>query len=109
MQAAHVERERGVILREMEEVEKEVEEVLFDHLHATAFQQTGLGTYHPRQRRQRAHHHVTQDRPANEYIKTALHRPSHGARGDGRGRTTTTLVKLAEKAFSGFPTSGAST
>ena len=40
---AHVERERGVILREMEEVEKEVEEVLFDHLHATAFQQTGLG------------------------------------------------------------------
>ena len=43
LEPAHVERERGVILREMEEVEKEVEEVLFDHLHATAFQQTGLG------------------------------------------------------------------
>ena len=43
MDAAHVERERGVILREMEEVEKEVEEVLFDHRHATAFQRTGLG------------------------------------------------------------------
>ena len=43
LSAQHVERERGVILREMEEVEKEVEEVLFDHLHATAFQHTGLG------------------------------------------------------------------
>ena len=38
-----IERERGVILRESEEVEKEIEEVLFDHLHATAFQHTGLG------------------------------------------------------------------
>jgi len=38
-----VERERTVILREMEEVEKEAEEVLFDHLHATAFQFTSLG------------------------------------------------------------------
>jgi len=40
---ASVERERSVILREMEEVEKEAEEVLFDHLHATAFQFTSLG------------------------------------------------------------------
>merc|ERR1712078_935172 len=35
-----VERERGVILREMQEVEGQPEEVLFDHLHATAFQRT---------------------------------------------------------------------
>ena len=41
--AEAVERERGVILREMEEVEKEAEEVLFDHLHATAYQFTSLG------------------------------------------------------------------
>ncbi|KAJ4841156.1 hypothetical protein Tsubulata_016918 [Turnera subulata] len=36
-------RERDVILREMEEVESQTEEVVFDHLHATAFQYTPLG------------------------------------------------------------------
>ncbi|KAK7389339.1 hypothetical protein VNO78_24250 [Psophocarpus tetragonolobus] len=36
-------RERDVILREMEEVEGQMEEVIFDHLHATAFQYTPLG------------------------------------------------------------------
>ncbi|KAF9611857.1 hypothetical protein IFM89_036501 [Coptis chinensis] len=38
-----VDRERGVILREKEEVETQPEEVIFDHLHATAFQYTPLG------------------------------------------------------------------
>ncbi|XP_077211416.1 putative mitochondrial-processing peptidase subunit beta, mitochondrial [Tasmannia lanceolata] len=38
-----IERERQVILREMEEVEGQTEEVIFDHLHATAFQYTPLG------------------------------------------------------------------
>lgn len=38
-----IERERSVILREMEEVEGQIEEVIFDHLHATAFQYTPLG------------------------------------------------------------------
>mmetsp|Transcript_20899 Transcript_20899/g.31169 ORF Transcript_20899/g.31169 Transcript_20899/m.31169 type:complete len:484 (-) Transcript_20899:108-1559(-) len=38
-----IERERGVILREMEEVNKQQEELVLDHLHATAFQGTGLG------------------------------------------------------------------
>ncbi|KAG6491914.1 probable mitochondrial-processing peptidase subunit beta, mitochondrial [Zingiber officinale] len=38
-----IERERNVILREMEEVEGQTEEVIFDHLHATAFQHTSLG------------------------------------------------------------------
>ena len=38
-----IERERGVILREMEEVEQQVEEVIFDHLHAIAYQGTPLG------------------------------------------------------------------
>ena len=33
-----IERERGVILREMQEVEMNLQEVVFDHLHATAFQ-----------------------------------------------------------------------
>jgi len=38
-----VTRERQVILREMEEVEGQVDEVMFDHLHATAFQHSSLG------------------------------------------------------------------
>ncbi len=38
-----IERERDVILRESEEVEKQVEEVVFDHLHATAYQNQPLG------------------------------------------------------------------
>ena len=38
-----IERERDVILREQEEVDKQLEEVVFDHLHATAFQGQPLG------------------------------------------------------------------
>ncbi|KAL1924178.1 uncharacterized protein VTP21DRAFT_7213 [Calcarisporiella thermophila] len=38
-----IERERDVILREQEEVEKQTEEVVFDHLHAVAFQGHSLG------------------------------------------------------------------
>lgn len=38
-----IERERGVILREMQEVETNLQEVVFDHLHAAAFQGTSLG------------------------------------------------------------------
>lgn len=38
-----IERERDVILREMSEVYKQHEELVLDHLHATAFQGTGLG------------------------------------------------------------------
>ncbi len=38
-----INRERNVILREMEEIEKQEEEVVFDLLHETAFQGNGLG------------------------------------------------------------------
>ncbi|EES01359.1 probable mitochondrial-processing peptidase subunit beta, mitochondrial [Sorghum bicolor] len=38
-----IQRERGVILREMEEVQGMMEEVIFDHLHAAAFQGHPLG------------------------------------------------------------------
>nr|CAD7264206.1 unnamed protein product [Timema shepardi] len=38
-----IERERGVILREMQEVETNLQEVVFDHLHSTAYQGTSLG------------------------------------------------------------------
>ncbi|KTF79337.1 hypothetical protein cypCar_00036944 [Cyprinus carpio] len=40
---AEIERERGVILREMQEVETNLQEVVFDYLHATAYQDTPLG------------------------------------------------------------------
>lgn len=40
---AAIERERDVILREMSEINKQQEELVLDHLHATAFQGTGLG------------------------------------------------------------------
>lgn len=38
-----IERERSVILREMEEVNQQQEEVIFDLLHETAYQGSGLG------------------------------------------------------------------
>eukprot|EP00542_Grammatophora_oceanica_P015280 CAMPEP_0194045890 /NCGR_PEP_ID=MMETSP0009_2-20130614/18723_1 /TAXON_ID=210454 /ORGANISM="Grammatophora oceanica, Strain CCMP 410" /LENGTH=476 /DNA_ID=CAMNT_0038690927 /DNA_START=33 /DNA_END=1463 /DNA_ORIENTATION=+ len=38
-----IDRERDTILREMTEVNKKQEELVLDHLHATAFQGTGLG------------------------------------------------------------------
>lgn len=38
-----IERERSVILREMQEVETNMQEVVFDHLHACAYQGTPLG------------------------------------------------------------------
>lgn len=38
-----IKREKDVILREMTEVNKKQEELVLDHLHATAFQGTGLG------------------------------------------------------------------
>ena len=40
LEASAVERERGVILREQEEVDKQLEEVVFDHLHSIAYQST---------------------------------------------------------------------
>ena len=43
LEPSAIERERDVILREQEEVDKQLEEVVFDHLHATAFQGQPLG------------------------------------------------------------------
>ena len=40
---AAIQRERQVILREQEEIDKQMDEVVFDHLHATAFQGNSLG------------------------------------------------------------------
>ncbi|KAF8955299.1 Metalloenzyme, LuxS/M16 peptidase-like protein [Flammula alnicola] len=43
LEAPAIERERDVILREQQEVDKQLEEVVFDHLHAVAFQGQALG------------------------------------------------------------------
>lgn len=43
LEPAAIERERDVILREQEEVDKQLEEVVFDHLHATAYMNQPLG------------------------------------------------------------------
>ena len=43
LEDAAIQREKDVILREMTEVNKQQEELVLDHLHATAFQGTGLG------------------------------------------------------------------
>lgn len=40
---SEIDRERNVILREMQEVETNLQEVVFDHLHSTAYQGTSLG------------------------------------------------------------------
>ncbi|XP_054724626.1 mitochondrial-processing peptidase subunit beta-like [Uloborus diversus] len=40
---SEIEVERGVILREMQEIEMNLQELVFDHLHASAFQGTPLG------------------------------------------------------------------
>lgn len=43
LEESAIERERGVILREKEEIEKQTDEVVFDHLHAIAFPRSSLG------------------------------------------------------------------
>jgi mitochondrial-processing peptidase subunit beta len=43
LEDASIDREREVILKEMSEVNKNQEELVLDHLHATAFQGTSLG------------------------------------------------------------------
>lgn len=42
-----IESERGTILREAEEVQKDLQEVAFDYLHASAYQGSALGRFPP--------------------------------------------------------------
>lgn len=43
LEQENIELERGTILREMEEVNKDTSEVIFDYLHSAAYQGTSLG------------------------------------------------------------------
>ena len=94
-----IERERDVILREQEEVDKQLEEVVFDHLHATAFQGQPLGRtiLGPKENIQS----IQRDDLVG-YIKrnyTADRMVLVGAGGVPHQQ----LVELAEKHFSGLP------
>lgn len=91
-----IERERGVILREMQEVEQNLQEVVFDHLHSCAFQGTPLGMtiLGPTENIKS----ITRDNLL-EYIQTHYKAPRMvlaGAGGVDHGK----LVELGKKYFS---------
>jgi len=93
-----VERERDVILREQEEVDKQLEEVVFDHLHSTAFQGQPLGRtiLGPRENILSINRQDLVD-----YIKTNYTADRMVLVGAG-GIPHEELVKLAEKHFGGL-------
>merc|ERR1712159_202383 len=99
-----INRERGVILREMEEVMANREEVIFDELHATAFQGTPLGRtiLGPEENIMS----ITRD-DLEKYIKTHYTAPRMCVAGAG-AVTHDQLCKLSEKAFDSLPTKAAS-
>ena len=94
-----IERERDVILREQEEVDKQLEEVVFDHLHATAFQSQPLGRtiLGPKENIQS----ISRDDLTN-YIKTNYTADRMVLVGAG-GVPHQQLVELAEKYFAKMP------
>src|ERR1700750_3071483 len=100
LEPSAIERERDGILREQEEVDKQLEEVVFDHLHATAFQGQPLGRtiLGPAENIQS----IQRDDLVN-YIKTNYTADRMVLVGAG-GVPHQQLVELAEKHFSGLAT-----
>lgn len=100
LEGSAIERERDVILREQEEVDKQTEEVVFDHLHATAFQQQPLGRtiLGPKENIQA----ISRD-DLTDYIKTNYTADRMVLVGAG-GIPHEQLVQLAEKYFAQVPT-----
>jgi processing peptidase subunit beta len=96
-----IERERDVILREQQEVDKQLEEVVFDHLHAVAFQGQPLGRtiLGPKENILS----IKRD-DLLSYIKTNYTADRMVLVGSG-GVDHSELVKLAEKHFSKLPVS----
>lgn len=90
-----IERERGVILREMQDVESNLQEVVFDYLHATAYQGTPLGNtiLGPTQNIKS----ITKT-DLSEYIQNH-YRPSRIVLAASGGVEHNSLVGLAEKQF----------
>ncbi|KAG8932193.1 hypothetical protein FRC02_001545 [Tulasnella sp. 418] len=96
-----VERERDVILREQEEVDKQLEEVVFDHLHAVAFQGQPLGRTILGPKKNIL---SIKREDLDSYIKTNYTADRMVLVGAG-GVEHEELVKLAEKHFSSLPVS----
>ncbi|KAF7354709.1 hypothetical protein MSAN_01384600 [Mycena sanguinolenta] len=96
-----IERERDVILREQQEVDKQMEEVVFDHLHSVAFQRQPLGRtiLGPK-----ANILSIKRDDLDAYIKTNYTADRMVLVGAG-GVDHAELVKLAEKHFSSLPVS----
>lgn len=101
LEESAIERERDVIIREAEEVDKQYEEVVFDHLHAVAFQGQPLGRtiLGPRENIL----HITKTELSN-YIKYNYKADRMVLAGAGAVNHDE-LVELAKKYFSGLPTS----
>lgn len=100
LEATAIERERDVILREQEEVDKQLEEVVFDHLHATAFQNQPLGRTILGPKKNIAS--IQRDDLVG-YIKQNYTADRMVLVGAG-GVPHEEMVKLAEKHFSNLPT-----
>ncbi|PBK67325.1 hypothetical protein ARMSODRAFT_915697 [Armillaria solidipes] len=96
-----IERERGVILREQEEVDKQLEEVVFDHLHSVAFQGQSLGRTILGPKGNILS--INRD-DLSSYIKTNYTADRMVLVGTG-GIEHEALVKLAEKHFASLPVS----
>ncbi|KAG1662364.1 Mitochondrial-processing peptidase subunit beta [Nymphon striatum] len=96
-----IERERGVILREMQEVETNLQEVVFDHLHSVAYQGTPLGQtiLGPTKNIQ-----TINRTDLVEYINSHYKGPRIVLAGAG-GVNHQELTKYAEKYFGKIPTS----
>ncbi|KAJ7081629.1 Metalloenzyme, LuxS/M16 peptidase-like protein [Mycena belliarum] len=101
LENAAIERERDVILREQQEVDKQLEEVVFDHLHSVAFQHQPLGRtiLGPK-----ANILSIKRDDLDAYIKTNYTADRMVLVGSG-GVDHAELVKLAEKNFSSLPVS----
>ncbi|KAF9066837.1 mitochondrial processing peptidase beta subunit [Rhodocollybia butyracea] len=101
LESGAVERERDVILREQQEVDKQLEEVVFDHLHAVAFQGQPLGRTILGPKKNIL---SIQRDDLSSYIKTNYTADRMVLVGTG-GVDHQSLVKLAEKHFSTLPVS----
>ncbi|RLN97133.1 hypothetical protein BBJ28_00015156, partial [Nothophytophthora sp. Chile5] len=101
---AAIERERDVILREMEEVNKQQEEVVFDRLHETAFMGNGLGRTILGPIDNQIRNLKKSD--LQDYIATHYTAPRMVIAGAG-AVDHSQLVELAQNSFGGLPTTPA--
>ncbi|KAI0049401.1 hypothetical protein FA95DRAFT_1556875 [Auriscalpium vulgare] len=101
LETSAIERERDVILREQQEVDKQYEEVVFDHLHAVAFQGQPLGRTILGPKKNILS--IKQD-DLSSYIKTNYTADRMVLVGAG-GVDHAELVKAAEKSFGSLPVS----